>query len=405
MNTKLHSAIALILAAATPSAQDIAIHGDIVHTMAGPPIVDGLVLVRDGTIAAIGPASEMVIAADVVVLHAAVVTPGLVDVRGTVGLTGWLNQDGDQEQLEHSAPMQPELRAFDAYDARDPLVDWLRSFGVTSVHTGHAPGELISGQTMVVKTRGETIEEAMLLPQAMVAATLGEGAQRQGSAPGTRGKTVALLRQRLVRADEYVAARLQAASEGRPAPARDLGLETLAQVLSGELPLCVEAHRAHDIEAALRLADEFGFQLVLSGASEVYTMLDQVSAAGVPVLLHATMSRTRGEREHLALDTAAVLRRAGLNFAIQSGYESYVPKSRVVLLEAAVAARYGLAFEDALASITIDAARILGLSDRIGSLAVGKDGDFALYDGDPFETTSHCVGVVIDGVHLDQAPR
>ena len=403
--TRMLALLSLALSPSALVAQDIAVRGDLVYTMAGPPIEDGLVLVRDGVIVAIGPASEMAITTDVVVLHAPVVTPGLVDVRSAIGLAGYLNQDHDQEQLEHSSPMQPELRAFDAYDAHDPLIDWVRSMGVTTVHTGHAPGELISGQTMVVKTRGETIDQAVLMPQAMVAATLGEGAQRQGSPPGTRGKTVALLRERLIRAQEYVARRARAAEEERPAPARDLGLETLAQVLSGELPLCVEAHRSRDIEAALRLRDEFGFELVLSGASEVYTLLDEVRAADVPVLLHATMARTRGEREHLAMDTAARLAEAGLPFAIQSGYESYVPKTRVVLFEAAVAARFGLAFEDALAAVTIDAARILGLEERIGSLALGKDGDLALYDGDPFEPTNHCVGVVIDGVRIEGETR
>ena len=117
------------------------------------------------------------------------------------------------------------------------------------------------------------------------------------------------------------------------------------------------------------------------------------------------MARSFDERENLSFETAAKLRRAGIPVALQSGYESYVPKTRVVLFEAAVAAANGLSFEEALATITIDAARILGVADRVGSLEVGKDGDVALYDGDPFEYTSHCVGVVINGQVVSEEPQ
>ena len=119
----------------------------------------------------------------------------------------------------------------------------------------------------------------------------------------------------------------------------------------------------------------------------------------------ATMMRAVGEAENLSFETASKLAEAGIPFAIQSGYESYVPKTRVVLLEAGVAAGHGLTFDQALRSITIDAARIIGVDDRVGSLEVGKDGDVAIYDGDPFEYTSHCVGVVIEGNVVSEVVR
>ena len=113
----------------------------------------------------------------------------------------------------------------------------------------------------------------------------------------------------------------------------------------------------------------------------------------------------QGEEENLSFETAAKLKKAGIPFAIQSGYESYVPKTRVVLFEAAVAAANGLTFEQALASITLDAAKLLGIQKRVGSLEPGKDADIALYDGDPFEYATHCVGVVVNGVVTDEGPR
>jgi imidazolonepropionase-like amidohydrolase len=334
------------------------------------------------------------IPAGLAVLEAAVVTPGLIDAHSVVGLAGHLNSPHDQDQLEASAPIQPELRAIDAYDARERLVSWVRGFGVTTLHTGHGPGALVSGETMIVKTRGDTVEEAVVVPRAMLAATLGEGAVVEGDkAPGTRSKAVAMLRSRLIEAQAYLDKR----SSDDDAP-RDLTLEALGRVLEGELPLLVTAHRHHDIATALRLRAEFGFRLVLDGASEAYEMLDEIRAAGVPVIVHPTMARFGRELENATMENAALLRAAGIPMALQSGFESYVPKTRVVLFEAALAAARGLGFDAALAAITRDAAALLGIADRVGTLEPGKDGDLALYDGDPFEYTTHCVGTVIEGV-------
>ncbi|HVG39649.1 MAG TPA: amidohydrolase family protein, partial [Pyrinomonadaceae bacterium] len=250
---------------------------------------------------------------------------------------------------------------------------------------------------------GAGAEDGVLVPAAMVAATIGNAALGEGArAPGTRSKMVAMLRAELLRAQDYAAK--QALAEDKR-PARDLHLEAWARVIKREIPLLVTAHRAVDIASALRLAREFNFRLVLDGASEAYLLIDQIKAANVPVIVHPTMFRNTGEAENLSMETAARLRRAGVTVALQSSYESYVPKTRVVLFEAALAAANGLSFEEALATVTIDAARILGVEARVGSLAAGKDADLALYDGDPFEYTSHAVGVVIDGQVVSESVR
>jgi imidazolonepropionase-like amidohydrolase len=152
-----------------------------------------------------------------------------------------------------------------------------------------------------------------------------------------------------------------------------------------------------DIANVLRLAREFDIRIWLDGAAESYLMVDEIKAAAVPVLIHPSMARAWGEYKNMSFETAAKLVRAGIPVAMQSGYESYVPKTRVVLFEAAIYAANGMTFSEALASITIDAARILGIDSRVGSLEVGKDGDLAMYDGDPFEYTSHCTGTIIEG--------
>lgn len=161
--------------------------------------------------------------------------------------------------------------------------------------------------------------------------------------------------------------------------------------------MLITAHKAQDIANALRLAKEFDLKIILDGAAESYLLIDEIKAAGVPVILHPTMMRAYGEMENMSFETASKLHKAGIPIAIQSGFEGYVPKTRVVLFEAAVTAANGQTFEEALASITIDAAKILGIAKRVGSLEVGKDADVALYDGDPFEYTTHCTGTIING--------
>ena len=444
----------------------IAVRGETVYTMAGEPIRDGVVLIRDGKIERVGAARDVRIPSGYRTLTARVVTPGLVDAHSVVGLAGYLNQPHDQDQVERSAAMQPELRALDAYNAREELVKWLRQHGVTTIHTGHGPGALISGGTMIAKTVGDTAEEALMVPDAMIAVTLGPDAYAAaGRAPGTRAKEIALLRQELIRAQEFVAKGARTSSTpttttpttttpttaGAPDPAatppppneqvgargttdtttpvgrptetaagaqqtgtqagggrddaRDLRREAMARVVRRETPLLVTAHRAQDIMSALRLAQEFNIRIVLDGAAESYLVAEEIKRAGVPVIIHPTMYRATGETENLSMETAGTLRRAGLLVALQSGFESYVPKTRVVLFEAAMAAANGLQPQEALALITIDAARLLGIANRVGSLEAGKDADLVLFDGDPLEHTTHVRGVIINGQVVSEEAR
>lgn len=404
----LAAAASLLALAPAAMAQDIAIRGREVHTMAGPAIADGVVVIDDGKIIAVGPAASTPIPQGFRVVEAAVVTPGLVDARSVVGLAGYLNQPHDQDQLDESAPVQPQLRAIDAYNPNEVLVTWLRGFGVTTIHTGHGPGALVSGQTMIAKTVGNTADEAVIVPAAMVAANLGPDALASGGkAPGTRAKQMAMLRQALMDAKASDKPAAPPKKGAKPAEEKQPGLDvlTMRDVLAGKLPLLVTANRAQDIMSALRLKQEFGVDLVLDGAAEAYLLTDQIKAAGVRVILHPPMMRQYGEYENASFTTGSVLKAAGIPFAYQSGYEGYVPKTRVVLFEAAIAAANGLTRDEALASITIDAARVIGLAGRIGSLEVGKDGDVALFDGDPFEFTSHAVGTVVNGALVASAPQ
>jgi len=407
------SALLLVFLAATSASAQLAVRGKKIYTMAGPVVEDGVIIIREGKVAAIGRAADVAIPAGFKVLEAAVVTPGLIDARSVVGLAGYFNHKHDQDQLERSSPMQPELRAVDSYNTREALIEWVRGYGVTTLHTGHAPGELISGQTMIVKTTGNTVEDAVMVPTAGISLTLGPGSLRGGGqSPGTRGKQMSMLRTRLLEAKSYLESLeprekkpAKAGEEEKNTPPVNLGLAALASVLRKEVPLLITAHRAQDIATALRLKKEFDFRMILDGGAEAYLLTEELKKAGVPVIIHPSMARFNGALQNASFETAARLKKAGLKVAMQSGYESYVPKTRVVLFEAAVAAANGLGFEGALELITTSAAEILGISDRVGSLAVGKDGDLALFDGDPFEYTTHCVGTIIEGRLVSEISR
>ncbi len=373
----------------------IAVKGETVWTMAGEPIMNGVVLINaNGKIEAVGTAAQIQIPANYKIINAKIVTPGLIDAHTVIGLNGYLNQPHDQMALDGSSPIQPDLRAIDAYDYDEKLIGWVRSYGVTTIHTGHQPSALVSGQTMIAKTFGNSVEAATLVPTAMIAVTLGNDAiQSGGRPPGTRAKQIAMLRAELLKAGNY---------KGEP---RDLKAEMWKKVLDREIPLLVTAQKAIDIMNILRLAKEFNIKIVLDGVAEAQMVMSEIKASGFPVIVHPTMFRAGGDTESLSMETPAKLKQAGIFFALQSGYEGYVPKTRIILFEAAAAAANGLSKRDALATITIDAAKLLGLDARIGSLEKGKDGDIAMYDGDPFEYTTHCTGTIINGQVVSDVVR
>ncbi|MDQ3801116.1 MAG: amidohydrolase, partial [Acidobacteriota bacterium] len=170
----------------------IAVRGETVWTMAGEPIANGVVLIgANGKIEAVGAANQVRIPSGYKTVSAKVVTPGLIDAHSVIGLAGYLNQPHEQMQIDQSSPIQPDLRAFDSYNPEEKLVEWVRGYGVTTLHTGHAPAALVSGQTMIVKTFGKTVDDVVITPTAMIAVTIGDaGLAGQGRSPGTRAKQV-----------------------------------------------------------------------------------------------------------------------------------------------------------------------------------------------------------------------
>lgn len=380
--------ILFVLCASLNMAQ-IAVKGEMIYTMDGSVIANGVVIIKNGLIEAVGPASEITIPDGYTVYTNKVVTPGLIDARTVMGLSGLYNQPHDQDQLEKSDPFQPELRAFDAFNPQEELLAYARQFGITTINTGHAPGALASGQMMIAKTWSPDQTANIMDSVSYVAFTLGSSVSNIYKKPGTRAKGIAMLRQEFIRAQEYIRKK-----DDTP---RDLKMEIMASVLRGETGALVTANTSVEILAALRLGEEFKIKIVLDGAAEAAVVLKEIKKAGVPVILHAPMARSYGDLKNASLETASLLKNEGIPFAIQSGYEGYVPKTRIILFEAALAASNGLGMESALESITISAAKILGIDKKTGSITKGKQADIVLFNGDPFEYTSKVCTVIIDG--------
>ena len=373
----------------------IAIQADSVFPVTAPLIRNGVVLIKNGKIEAVGTANQVTIPAGYTVMKARAVTPGLIDARTVIGMAGVLNIPVDQDQLERSSPIQPELRALDAYNPEEKLVQVARGYGITTLHTGHGIGALVSGQTMVVKTKPGTTESVTLIPASMLAMSFGPNISWYFSSPGTRAKQVAMMRTELIKARDYLKKMQDKDSTKRPT--FDIKLDALSRLLKGELKALITANTAVDIMNAIRLSKEFGLKLVLDGAAESYRLIPEIKASGAEVVLHATMARHEGDMLNMSRSTAATLTAAGIPVSIESGFESYVPKTRIVLMEAAQAIPYGLSHADALRSITIHPAKLLGIDKRVGSIEAGKDADLVLFNGDPFEYTTNVIRVLIDG--------
>lgn len=396
MKKYIQLAAAILAGLVIPGVQQaqaqIAVKGETVYTMAGAPIKNGVVLIKDGKIEAVG--ANLQVPQNYKVYQARVVTPGLVDAHTSVGLAGIYNIPSDQQQLEKTAPVQPELRALDAYNPNEELIDWVRKYGVTTINTGHSPGALVSGQTMIIKTSPEGFA-TLMDTTSMIAFTLGATVGENYNSPKTSAKGMAMLRAELQAAQVYAKKMAGADAAKRPEP--NLKMQYLADVLSGKYMALITANKAQDIMAALRLAKEFKLDMVLDGAAESYMLLDEIKAAGIPVIIHPTMARASEDLKNMSFETAGVLAKAGIPVAIQSGFEAYVPRARVILFEASVAVANGMSTEEALAAITSTPAKIIGQDKRVGSLEKNKDADIVLYDGDPFEYTSHVCTVIIDG--------
>jgi imidazolonepropionase-like amidohydrolase len=422
--TILAAAAAIAAAARAPAAAQpatLVIRGGTVLPVAGPPIENGTIVVRDGRIAAVGRDLPVPAGATVVDATGKYVTPGLIDAMTHYGL--------DQADLnETTTALTPELRAIEAHypfgsfgsgPPGPPVAKDLLLGGVTTQYVATADRTIVGGQGAIVKTAADTFDGLIVREPAGLDITLGSQPTRvfreANRSPMTRIAVVSQLREALVRAQEYDArvrahaALPEAERRTRTPPARDLGMEAYGRMLRREMPARIQANRSTEIRVALDLAREFGFDLILESGAAAHTMAAELAARRVPVVLgpvsHPFVSGEeipdRSEYPDADPRSAARLRAAGANVAIATFSRSFGALGRGtgkwLLLDAMVAAGYGLSDGDVLRAVTLGPAEILGIADRVGSLEVGKGADIVIFDGPPLSVRTWVERVFVGG--------
>ena len=393
--------LALVLtvgAAPALLAQDapVVFRGGKVIPISGPEIDAGIVVVEDGKVSAVGDMNTRIPGnATVVDTTGKVVMPGLVDTHSHIGGPS----GGDSSDSIH-----PETRALDSVDVRSSGFWRARAGGITTANVMPGSGLLMSGQTVHLKLRKDpkTIDDWLFCEDAitdvcgsMKMANGTNSIRNSSPAPGTRGKSAALVRQKYIQAQEY-RDKLQDDRAGATPPPRNLPLEALVEIMDGERKVQFHSHRHNDISTLLRLSKEFGFTPVIQHGSEAYKVADQIAEAGSSVSI-TFVDSFGGKEEALGwtMEAGGLLEKAGVPVSFNT--DDGVTDSRFLMRAAALSIRYGMSRKAALEALTIVGAEQLDLDDRVGSLEPGKDGDVIVLSGDPFSVYSKVEQVWIEG--------
>jgi imidazolonepropionase-like amidohydrolase len=382
---------------ATAGTGPLAVVGGLVMPIEGTPFSDGVLLIEDGTIRALGRDVRVPDGAERVDATGKVVLPGLVDAHTHLGVheeaEGWAGQDTN----EMTEPMTAHVRALDGINPADLGFQDAIAGGVLTVNVNPGSGNPIGGQTVAVRCAGRTVDEMVLRSPSGVKSALGENPKRvfgdRNQFPSTRLGTAAVIRDALVKAANYLEKRERGNGEFVE---RDLRWEILGMVLRREIPWRQHCHRADDIATALRLADEFGYRLVIDHGTEAAVLADRIAERGVPVLIGPLLtSRSKVELRSRSLANPGRLAAAGVQLGIVTDHP--VVPIGLLHVQAALAVKEGLDPVAALRAVTLTPARVMGVDDRLGSLEPGKAATFCLWSGDPLDVRSRVETAWIDG--------
>jgi imidazolonepropionase-like amidohydrolase len=381
--------IAQLLAAAALPAQDsvLALRGATVHTATGQTIRNATVLVRGGKIAAVGSGVAVPAGARIVDVSGKEMIPGLVDNHSHIGFP-------IQDANESPQSFVPQIRALDMLNPDDPRFRQALSGGVTTIVTGTGSGEVSSGEAVVLKTFGPSLDARILRAEGGIKFAMGR--KNPARPPSTSPAVTAALRQHFIRTREYVDARRRWEEGGRQGapPARDLMLEAFAKVLSRESDARVHVHTAHDIMAILRLKDEFGFDLTIHHATEAYKLAEEIARRNVNVV-GMPLGMRIGAPEDVVRE-GMTLSQAGVRFAFHT--DDPVIGGKWQRLNGSIGVRYGMTEENALRALTRNGAEIARVGDRVGTIEAGKDADLVILNGPWYELKTRVDMVYVNGV-------
>ncbi|HHW99015.1 MAG TPA: amidohydrolase [Firmicutes bacterium] len=367
-----------------------------IHPVGAPSIEKGTLLIDGATIVAVGANVDIPAGAEVIDCSGRVILPGFVDTHTHVGMWGESEGQASYDGNEGGNPITPHVRALDAINPRHISFADARMGGVTTVEVTPGSGNAIGGQMCVIKTAGNIIDEMILAPYNGMKAALGENVKNsygnmRDIFPRTRMGIAAAIRGALYETKKYQEKRAK-----DPNAKIDLRWEPLIQVLDGKVPLRVHAHRADDIVTAVRLGEEFGIKIQIEHGTDAAAVADFLAEKQVPVNLGPSFwNRAKVETQAIAFETAGILEKAGVSVSLISDHPFF--PIQYVSVAIAMAHAAGMSAAGALRAYTLGAAEHIGVADRVGSLEVGKDADFTIWDGCPFRIRSHILETYING--------
>jgi imidazolonepropionase-like amidohydrolase len=381
----------------------VAITGGYVVPVASAPIEGGTVLLEGGKISAVGAGIDVPADATVIDATGKWVLPGFIEPHGHAGISEEANGIAGADVNETSDPNMAGVRAIDAVNIDDEGFRDALSGGVTSMVIKPGSSNPIGGQTVAIKTwGGRTIDEQVIKESVSIKSALGENPKvvygPQFKTPITRLGIAYIIRQAFAEAREYDEQRKKAAEGGLP-PKRNLHLEALVRVLDGELIWDQHVHRHDDIATALRLADEFGYRLVINHGTEGNKLADVLAERDIPVIFGPMLTaRSKVELRDRAITNLVDLAAAGVRVALTTDHP--VIPINLLVHQATLAVKEGLPRQTALESLTVNPAAILGLDTRVGSLTPGLDGDVVIWSDDPLDINARVEQILISGTHV-----
>jgi imidazolonepropionase-like amidohydrolase len=370
-----------------------------INPVTAPIIENGSILIKGKKIIALGSNITVPTSSEIISARGKTIIPGLIDAHTHLGIDeeglGWEGEDYN----EISEPITPQLRAIDGINPADMGLASARKHGITTVMVAPGSANVLGGEAAAIKTKGMVVDQMIVKSPVGIKAAFGENPKnvygKLDKSPITRMGIAALLREALIEAEDYrnqKAAKLKAGETIY----RELKNESLLKILNKEIPLKAHAHRADDIMTAIRIAREFNLDLTIEHCTEGHLIADQIAAAGFAATVGPSLTgKSKVELKQQDFKTAAALVAAGVKIALVSDHP--VTPVKNILFCAMLAVKAGLSKQEALKAVTINPAEILGIENRVGSLAVGKDADLLIFNGDPLTFASNLESVMIDG--------